>query len=179
MERLKPSLEEYKGCDIIDINPGAGLFSSKLHNLIKPRSHILMEPDQGTYSQFLQPLVDEPGSTYSLVPKSGIIWSELETIMNKEYLPHQEAYPASDPRLCEINKTLLVVANLAYHPEKPYKGFSSLTRMVLYQFLSAVKANSLFHRYGMVRMLLWVGDDERTKIIPRGLGSRRKAAVEM
>jgi transcription factor 1 len=138
-----------------------------------------MEPDQGTYSQFLQPLVDEPGSTYSLVSESGIIWSELDTIMNKEHLPHQEAYPPGDPRLYEVNKTLLVVANLACHPEKPYKGFSSLTRMVLYQFLSAVKANSLFHRYGMVRMLLWVGDDERTKIIPRSLGSRRKAAVEM
>lgn len=138
-----------------------------------------MEPDQALYSQWLKPLVERPGSTYSLVPESGIIWTDLETIMNKEHLPFQEAYPAGDPRLYEVNKTLLVVANLAFHPEKPYKGFASLTRMVLYQFLSAVKANSLFHRYGLVRMLLWVGDDERTKLLPRAVGNRKKSEVEM
>lgn len=138
-----------------------------------------MEPDQALYSQWLKPLVEQPGSTYSLKRESGIIWSELETIMNDKDLPYQQAYPPGDDRLYEVNKTLLVVANLAYHPEKPYKGFASLTRMVLYQFLSAIKANSLFHRYGLVRMLLWVGDDERTKLLPRAVGNRKKAEVEM
>lgn len=179
IERLKPSLEQYKGCDILDINPGSGIWSSKLHNYLKPRSHILMEPDDAAYRRLLQPLLDEPESTYKLLPTSGIIWSQLEKILSKKFLPHQEVLPDGDPRLDQPNTSLLVVANLGYNPKKPYKGFSSLAQLVIYQFLSAIKAHSLFHRYGLIRMLVWVNDDEKFNVIPRNILYRNKSAIEM
>ncbi|CZR68849.1 uncharacterized protein PAC_18749 [Phialocephala subalpina] len=179
IERLKPSLEQYKGCDILDINPGAGVWSSKLHNYLQPRSHILMEPDDAAYRRLLQPLLDEPKSTYKLLPTSGIVWSQLEKILSKKFLPHQDVLPQGDPRLDQPNTSLLVVANLGYNPKKPYRGFSSLTQLVIYQFLSAIKAHSLFHRYGLIRMLIWVSDDERFNVIPRNVLYRKKSAIEM
>ncbi|KUJ21485.1 S-adenosyl-L-methionine-dependent methyltransferase [Mollisia scopiformis] len=179
IERLKPSLEQYKGCDIIDINPGAGVWSSKLHDHLKPRSHIMMEPDDAVYAPFLQPLVDKPNSTYKLVPKSGIIWTQLEKILTEEYLPQQKKLSSSDPELSRANTSLLVIGNLGVTPRKPYKGFGSLAQLTLYQFLSAMKAHSLFHQYGLIRMLLWVNDEEKSTVLSRSVRQRSKATIEM
>lgn len=63
------SLDIHKGCDILDINPGAGLWSQKLHAYLQPRSHVLMEPSFQRFKTFLDPLLNAPGSTYKLVEK--------------------------------------------------------------------------------------------------------------
>ncbi|PVH72994.1 S-adenosyl-L-methionine-dependent methyltransferase [Cadophora sp. DSE1049] len=178
LKRMKPSLERHKGCDIIDINPGVGVWSSKLHDFLKPRTHILLEPDIRLCGPLLEPLVKAPDSTYKLVPRSGLVWGHLESVLNEDQLPHQIAYPRDDPRLEERNDTLLVTANLGYHPKKPYKGFSSLAQMVIYQFMGSIKAHSLFQKYGLVRMLVWINDEERHNIVPRTMASRRKGSAE-
>ena len=60
---LAPSLEAYKGCTVIDVHPGACLWSSKLHDFLKPKRHVLMEPEMLYYDAFMKPLLDQPGST--------------------------------------------------------------------------------------------------------------------
>ncbi|KAF4635245.1 hypothetical protein G7Y89_g2847 [Cudoniella acicularis] len=178
LERMKPSLTKHIGCDIIEINPGAGLWSSKLHEFLKPRTHILMEQDIKLYEPMLQPLLDAKDSKYVLVPKPGVIWSHLERVLSEEYLPFQEVLEKNDPRIEQPNDTLLFVANLAYWPKKNFKGFSSVTSLVLHQLMTAVRAKSLFHKYGLVRMLIWVEDEERHLPLPRHISLRKKAAVE-
>ncbi|RDL32642.1 uncharacterized protein BP5553_09098 [Venustampulla echinocandica] len=178
LERMRPSLAKHAGCDILDINPGAGVFSSKLHDFLKPRTHILMEPDYKLYEPFLQPLLDDKASKYVLYEKSGIVWSHLEKVLSKEHLPFQEPLTKDDPRLDKPNDTLLVVANLSYHPKKSFRGFSSLTMLVLHQLMAAVRAHSLFQKYGLVRMLIWVTDEERLISLPRHAAIRKKAAIE-
>jgi transcription factor 1 len=137
-----------------------------------------MEPDSTVYKPLLQPLLDADGSTYKLVPKSGVVWNSLQETLSPELLPHQKAFQRGDPRLEEPNNTLLLVANLGYHPKKPYRGFASLTNLVIYQLLSAARSHSLFHKYGLIRMLLWVDDEAKTTVLPRTVLRRRKAAVE-
>lgn len=178
LDRLAPSIEKHRGCDVIDINPGLGIFSSKLHERLKPRTHILLEPDHDMYQPLLQPLVDAPDSKYRLVPKSGLVWGHLETVLSKHYLPFQEAFVKDEPRLEQPNDTLLVVANLGFYPKKSYRGFASLSTLVVHQFLSAVRSHSLFQRYGHVRMMIWLSDEERGVIIPRAIAHRRKSAIE-
>ncbi|KAM3081273.1 hypothetical protein ACMFMG_005230 [Clarireedia jacksonii] len=178
LDRLKPSLIKHTGCDIIDINPGVGIWSSKLHNLLKPRTHILMENDVKRYSPYLQPLLDEKDSTFKLIPKHGTVWGHLETAMTPEYLPHQEKLPRGDPKLNQPNDTLLLIANLAHHPRKVFRGFPSLSMLVTYQLLSAARSHALFHKYGLVRMLLWVPDEEKSYLLPRHVHSIRKSSIE-
>ncbi|KAH6682709.1 hypothetical protein B0J14DRAFT_434174, partial [Halenospora varia] len=178
IDRLKPSLTKHIGCDIIEINPGAGLWSSKLHEFLQPRSHILVEPDVKLYEPLLQPLLSAKDSKYTLHPKSGVVWSHLEQVLTEEHLPFQKVLDHDDPRLQQQNDTLLFVANLAYVPKKGYKGFASLALLVLHQLMTAVRAHSLFHKYGLVRMLIWVTDDERRTQLPRHVALRKKAAVE-
>jgi transcription factor 1 len=137
-----------------------------------------LEPDTELYEPLLKPLLDAPDSTYTLIQKSGIVWGHLEKVMSREYLPFQEAFDKQDPRLEQANNSLLLIANLGNYPKKPYAGFTSLAALVLYQFLSAVQTHSLIQRYGLVRMLIWVPDDERNAVLPRSISWRRKSSID-
>ncbi|KAK6863491.1 S-adenosyl-L-methionine-dependent methyltransferase [Apiospora arundinis] len=165
------SLKRHKGCDILDLYPGAGLWSRKLNDYLKPRSHILMEPDAEFYTPFLQDLIDRPGTR--LVPQSGILWKELSSVLNPEFLPHQQLAPQS-----HRNDTLLVTGNIALHPKKRFMGFSSIARLVQHQFVDAIRAGQIFHRYGQVRLLLWTRRDDEGSLLSRSMQRRKRSAIE-
>jgi len=175
---MAPSLAKHVGCDVVDINPGNGLWSSKIHDFLKPRTHILLEPDYPAYASFLDPLLQAEGSTYQLFPKSGTTWAHLQKAILPENLPHQTVLKRGDERLHQPNDTLLLIANLAYNPVKPYRGFKSLTQLVLYQLLSAVRTHSLVHQYGLVRMLIWIAHEDKRSILTEGISKRKKGTVE-
>lgn len=178
MQRLAPSLEKHKGCDIIDINPGVGLWSSKLHDIVKPRTHILMEPDSSTYLPYLEALLNQKDSTYKFLPMSGIIWNNLNKLESDGHLPHQNLHPHDSPELEKPNNTLLVTANLGYWPRRPYIGFPSITTLVVHQLLTATRAHSIFQGYGQIRMLIWMHDLEKRIVLPRLIINRRKSSIE-
>lgn len=169
---IGPSLERHRGCDLIDIYPGAGLWSGKLNEFLQPRSHLLLEPDVDLYRPFLQPLLDKPGTT--VAPLSGIIWRELTSVLGPEYLPHQVVPDDLDAR----NDTLLVTANLCFHPKKRFLNFESIASLILHQFADSIRHGSLFQRYGRVRMLVWTRTDDKLSFIPRNMQRRRRQAIE-
>ena len=43
---LAPTLKPYRGCTIIDLNPGACVWTRKLHEFLQPKNHVLMEPEE-------------------------------------------------------------------------------------------------------------------------------------
>ncbi|CAD6443239.1 eb630e2a-64e3-4cb4-b1a1-5d7626be9e89 [Sclerotinia trifoliorum] len=178
IDRFGSSLLKHTGCDIIDINPGLGIWSSKIHDLLKPRTHLLMEPDAKKYLPYLQPLLDAEGSTYRHIPKSGTVWEHLRHVTTPEFLPHQVKLSPDDPKINEPNSTLLVIANLAHHPRKKYRGFESMSQLVMYQLLAAARSHALFHEYGLIRMLIWIPDVEKTSWLTRHIAQMRKNAVE-
>ncbi|EHK23753.1 uncharacterized protein TRIVIDRAFT_115030, partial [Trichoderma virens Gv29-8] len=174
IEYLGTSLERHRGCDLIDLNPGTGVWSRKLHDFLEPRNHIMMDLDAELYSPFLKDLTSK--ENVQLLPKSGIVWKNLfEMIQTK--LSHQEALSngEGEPRR---NDTLLVTANLSSYPKKAFLGFDSISTMVMYQFMSSIKSSSLFQKYGLVRMLLWVNDDEKRRLIPKSLNRRKRGSFE-
>ncbi|KAI6244734.1 hypothetical protein HI914_06946 [Erysiphe necator] len=177
LQRLMPSLQKYKGCDLIDLNPGACIWSSKLHDLLEPRKHMLVEPHYENYMPFLKPLIDKVNSKYQLVKGNGMDWSYLETVLTPEYLPEQQVLSVGDPRLEVTNNTILVTANIASHPVKHFLGFNSLGSLVMYQFLSAIQTNALFQKYGKVRMIIWINPCDG-KIVPKNINARKKSSLE-
>lgn len=173
IEYLGPSLERHKGCDLIDINPGVGVWSRKLHEAVQPRSHILMEQDAAVYGPHLQDLVDKPGVEF--VRKKGVVWSDLTETLEQN-LGHQ---PQVDPKdESRRNDTLLVSFNMAYWPMRPFLNFSCVSTMVLFQLIMSIRTSSLFQRYGQVRMLIWIEDSRKTKILPRGIIERKRGSFE-
>ncbi|RKF59852.1 hypothetical protein OnM2_056013 [Erysiphe neolycopersici] len=177
LERLMPSLEKYKGCNLIDLNPGACLWSSKLHDALQPQKHLLVEPHSDGYMPFLKPLLEKVDSKYQLIKRNGMNWSHLEAILTPENFPEQQALDVGDPILEQINNRILVTANIASHPVRSYLGFTSFGSLVVYQFLSAIRTSALFQKYGKVRMLLWINPVDG-KIIPKNVNARKKSSLE-
>lgn len=175
IDYIRPSLDRHRGCDIIDLFPGAGVWSRKLHDTLQPRSHLLLEPDESLYAPFLEPLTSRPGVT--LLPKSGIVWTELNEVLNKKYLPHQvERNPRVETP--QRNDTLLVTANISFFPKKKYRTFSNVTQLLLFQFINSIRPGTLFQKYGLVRMLLWVGEEEKAAVLPRTVQRRRRLSLD-
>jgi hypothetical protein len=173
---IKPTLERHKGCDIIDVFPGTGLWSQKLNDMLQPRSHLLLEPDMDFYQPWLQPLLERPGT--QLLPKNGIVWDELAEVLTPECLPHQVERRYKPSETPERNDTLLVTVNLSFFPKKKFRSFGSVSQLVLFQLLSTIRPGALFQKYGLVRMLIWVVDDEKQSILPRMVQRRTRVAVE-
>lgn len=181
IQRLAPSLAQHIGCTIIDINPGIGLWSSKLHDFLKPRNHILMEPKQKIYLPFLQPLLDTPDSRYRLRdwPDSHI-WHPKRYV--EEGLLHDvEGYGGPPPTTAEPNNSILIVANLAGQRYKvlgePRAALSAHLKAI--DFAHAVRHRSGFQSYGPARMLMWLSDEDKRVLLPRTVGYRGKLSVYM
>lgn len=128
----------------------------------------MMDLDAELYRPYLSTLLEKPG--VEMVPKSGLVWKDLLETLNSR-LEHQE-------RVHGRNDTLLVTANLSMFPKKAYRGFDSISTMVLYQFLSSIRQSTLFQRYGLVRMLVWVNDEDKRRLLPRSLSRRKRSAFE-
>lgn len=113
-----------------------------------------------------------------LIKKSGIIWDDLEAVVTSHLTQQTKVTPSPASAPPQRNDTLLVTANLSMCPKRPYRGFSNVGTMVLYQFLSSIRRGALLQQYGLVRFLIWTNDEDKHRILPRGLLRRRRSAFE-
>ncbi|KAJ4291591.1 hypothetical protein N0V88_006191 [Collariella sp. IMI 366227] len=173
---IKPTLARHQGCDLVDIFPGVGLWSTALRDALNPRSHVMLEPDEEFYKPYLAPLLARPGT--KLLPESGIVWEQLHRVLNSGLLPHQVERKYKPDEEVPRNDTLLVSINLSMFPKRKFRTFESLTQLVLFQFIASVRPGALFQRYGRVRLLVWMTDQEKSSIVPRTIQRRRKMAIE-
>ncbi|KAF2764853.1 S-adenosyl-L-methionine-dependent methyltransferase [Teratosphaeria nubilosa] len=168
---LGPTLDQHKGCTLIDVHPGSCLWSSKLHEYLKPRRHLLMEPDDRYYKPFIKPLLDQPGSTYRWTRLPGAhplkYWGNYETVMNDpDLLPAIPTYPVGDPRRRLLNKDVLLIGNLAREYKATNTTAMDYSLLMLIQMVRASLANAIFHQGGPVRMLWWLSEEKKTTIFP-------------
>lgn len=164
--------ERHQGCDLLELFPGSGLWSEGLHNLLQPRSHILVEPDK-VYDPFLAPLLERPGVV--LARTQPMKWDCLEEVLTSRYLPHQTVQPTDKPPV--RNDSLLVTINLGLYPKKAVGKHASLSSLFLFQVLSRIPFREIFFKYGLVRLLIWCSDDEKYPLLPRSFTGRRRASL--
>lgn len=108
--------------------------------------------------------------------QSGITWPELNEVLEAEIAPsHKRVEAGQQP---ERNDSLLVTANLTMFPKKSLWNFDNVATMVLYQLMSSIPSSSLFQRYGNVRMLVWINDDLKRRVLPRSIVGRKRPAFE-
>jgi mitochondrial transcription factor 1 len=154
------------------------LWSSKLHDFVKPRRHILVEPERELYNPFIEPLLSSSPSVYQhaaslaevLDPETGLLHA-----IRKEC--HEDA--ASD-----LNASLLIVANATRRgvtgrrDDSNYAG--AIGKHMLHTFYNSMfhHAQESLHRYGRVRVLAWLPDDDKASVLPRTVASRGKQAVQ-
>lgn len=98
-----------------------------------------------------------------------------ETELLSEYDTHM-----SNPsgRVLEQNRSLLMTVNLSGASLKVanYKGSPSKKFFDDF-YLSLFKLSSNIHRYGQIRILAWIPDEDKDAYVPRTVSARRKQAV--
>ncbi|KAL8928428.1 MAG: hypothetical protein Q9172_000914 [Xanthocarpia lactea] len=172
--RLAPSLQKHKGCTIIDINPGIGLWSSKIHDIVQPRKHVLAEPPSSPFVPHLEQLTKTQSSRYQLVD-----WPQIEAWAPDRYVA-EGLLPALDGRgSTEPNRSILVLANTALSALRQEQGRFPRTHLKLLHWASDMANTTAFHAGGPVRMLLWCPEKDANFIVPRTIRYRSKLSVLM
>ena len=177
LQHLAPTLKQYRNCDIIDISPGPALWSSKFHDYVKPRRHILVEPRKDLYLPFLQPMLDAPDSRYHLADLTG--WSIADIWRPKRYLdagllPDQK-FNAEHGGIDVPNRSLLILANMAMI--KKSTGRVQDSHKQILEFIRALQGGTDLHSNGPVRMLMWMRDAVKSPFVPRTVQHRRRLTV--
>ena len=161
------TLEKYKGCDILDLNPGACLWSQKLHDFLQPRTHVLLESTPSLYSEFHDPLLEQPGSKYKLFQGNLIEKDTFDRLFESGILPHQKPLDPQTPEGKQFNNTLLVTGSLMWDPPATGMGFDSIGKQMLTMITDSARSNQRYHQAGPVRSLLWMTEDDFRSAIPR------------
>ncbi|KIY03196.1 uncharacterized protein Z520_01663 [Fonsecaea multimorphosa CBS 102226] len=175
LKRLQTSLPPPHTCDIIDINPGQGLWSKSLHHLLQPRRHVLVESELEKYAEHLQPLLKSHGSAYRHATLLEDVFDPGKQLLT-QYDVEKAASLEKPP---EHNRSLLMTVNLSgtkisiggYMGSPSKKFFDEL-------YLSLLSnTHTGFFRYGLVRVLAWVPEYEKDTFIPRTVHTRRKQTI--
>jgi transcription factor 1 len=174
LKYMSPTLEKYKGCDILDINPGACLWTQKLHDFLQPRSHVLLEPSPEIFKNFLDPLLDAPGSKYKLIQKDPTDLQSYRDIVDEGAFPQQTRVDPTDPEAQEANNTLLVTGSMVWDPVIPGLGFDSMAKQMYYHFTNAAWSNDLFHAYGLARTLFWMQNEDVNPMVAQASAGKHK-----
>lgn len=137
-----------------------------------------MEPEQKYYKSFIEPLLNEPGTAFRHTTLSGAhprhYFASYEKIFNSDDLLFKKApLPPGDPKLRKLNKSLLVTGTVS----RRYRGRAHVNNvhnanLLLNHMVQASQTNSLFHGYGLVRMLFWHPEDTRSTVLPDMVAAR-------
>lgn len=170
-----PSLQPYKGCTVIDINPGLGLWSSKIHDFIQPRKHYLAESPQSPFLPLLASVASQDNSRYHL-----LTWEDKDCWKPDRYVAEGLLPPFEASNSQEPNKSILVIANSTISPPKSRaRNFGSKSHIVLLDWVHSIRRRVGFHACGAVRMLLWCPVKDTTAIVPRTILSRSKISLSL
>ncbi|EAW09465.1 uncharacterized protein ACLA_036700 [Aspergillus clavatus NRRL 1] len=172
LQRLSPYLLRKPPVDILDLWPGAGLWSSKVNEFLRPRRHVLVEPDLKTYGKILKSLAASK-PCYNLVSRDIHHLDDWHSLL-AEYLPEQGPSNCDTTGALGKNDTLLVLANIPPNASKqdhftPARSWSIL--------MEACMRQSGLSSYGSVRMITSLPLMEAQTILPRSVSNRSRPAL--
>ncbi|KAL8721419.1 MAG: hypothetical protein Q9225_001894 [Loekoesia sp. 1 TL-2023] len=173
LRRLAPSLRTYEGCTIIDVNPGIGLWSSKLHDIVRPKKHFLAEPPSSPFLPHLEPLANQQNSRYHLLD-----WQDEDVWEPGRYVA-EGLLPAFDTsKAREPEQPILILANTAIPTPRSTERVRAKSYMKFLDWGNDVMLGSGFHAGGgPIRMLMWCPEKEVTPALPRTIRSRSKLSL--
>lgn len=172
VERVSPFLRRNAAVDILDLWPGPGLLSSKINDFLKPRRHVLIEPDLKLHKSFLEPL-SERCPSYKLVSTDLTALRDWKTVLT-EHFPEQGP-PRKEPQAAlPKNNTLLVLANPP-GPRSAKDHFSGARWMSV--FLEECMRQAGLHSYGSVRLLASLSSQDISAILPRHISARVRPSL--
>jgi transcription factor 1 len=179
LNRLRLSLPAPSTCDVIDINPGVGLWSKALHQILEPRRHVLVEPELKHYTDSLGPLLNSRGSRYRHATNLEEAFDPERGLLS-EYATGKGASPGKLP---EFNQSLLMTVNFSSRRVSQGAYLGSLGKKffddLFFSLFSNQAGRSLF-RYGLIRILAWIPEEMgKEPFVPRTVYRRFKQTITL
>jgi mitochondrial transcription factor 1 len=172
LQRLGPSLKPHYGCDLIDINPGICLWSRHLHDVLKPRRHILVEPERKAFDGYITPLIEENPELYVHTTTLSDALDASNGFLSEHLLKQNTVAP-----LASNAHQLLITANLTGHLDAKY-WFGTTAGHFFNDFCGSFwSMHSEMHRYGLIRVLAWTPDAYKSEVAPRTVEQRGRKSI--
>ncbi|WEW59962.1 hypothetical protein PRK78_005444 [Emydomyces testavorans] len=171
LDRLAPTFQPRAPLDIIDLFPGVGIWSSKVHQRLRPRRHLLLEPLEKDYAPHLRALVNSDPS-YKFLPWDPLDEASINSLFSPQHLPEQLQRDLGPQGATQFNPSLLVLANMTRHRHSYSKRVFPFLR-----YLEACFDQSLLHQRGLVRIISIFTSSDAATILPRNLFGRRRLSV--
>ncbi|RAL02886.1 uncharacterized protein BO80DRAFT_402609 [Aspergillus ibericus CBS 121593] len=172
LQRLSPFLLRNRPVDILDLWPGAGLWSSKINRLLQPRSHLLVEPELELFRPLLDPLAQSHPS-YKMLSMDIFPINDWRPVL-MEHFPEQGPDNCSRTGPLPQNDTLLVLANM---PTSTSEKDHFTAGRWLQMFMETCMQQTGLHAYGSVRLLATLPSNEAQTLLPRYVVERRRVAL--
>lgn len=184
LDLLRPLLPPPSTCDIIDVSPGVGIWSQRLHQVLKPRRHVFVETEYDNYEENLAPLLAQPQSAYRLAPTISDALDEKQDFLSSGL---RESYTSLDSEAREAasqssTSQLIITANLAQKSVKSNGFQGAMSKLFLEHFYrNTIMGTGAFpwHKYGLVRLLAWIPEVDKSSFIPRCTSYRYRSAKQL
>ncbi|EWC45509.1 hypothetical protein DRE_05367 [Drechslerella stenobrocha 248] len=151
---------EYEGCQILDFNPGFGIYSQALNKAVKPSKHLLFEPETA-FHPFLERVCTD--SSFRITEEDLYNWKTFDDLVSQGTIA-----PKVMSREEGVNTSILITGML----HKDIRGDRFMA-----QIIDAMAKQDWAFRYGRVKLLLWVDHDMMPRYVPRSFGRRNRPAV--
>ena len=172
LQRLAPSLQPHRGCDLIDVNPGTCLWSQHLHGVLKPRRHILIEPDRKTFDEFIMPLIEQDPTRFVHAATLAEALESSNGFLSDDIVKSGSAEPRA-----AINNRLLMTINTT-RPVDPLVVDGSASGYFVNDFYTSFRGlRNNIHRYGLMRTLAWVSESNTPMLVPRTVEQRTRQSL--
>jgi transcription factor 1 len=137
-----------------------------------------VEPEEQLYNPFIEPLLSSSRSAYQHAASLAEVLDPQTGLLRASQKEHHADIAG------ELNTSLLIVVNATRRSgsgktdDSNYAG--AIGKHMLHTFYNSMfhHAEESLHRYGRVRMLAWLPDDDKASILPRTVASRGKQAVQ-
>lgn len=153
---------------MIDVFPGASVFSSRLHQYLQPKAHFLVEPEEFYFEPFLKPLLDKPGSKYHHINPTAPGAKNQWYNFRKSYAQTLQTSITNGVVSGKLNPNILVIGNASRLCK--FGGVKESGHPFGIGLLRELSADALshqmFNRDGPVRMLWWLPERYKHLVIP-------------
>ncbi|KAI5951355.1 MTF1 [Candida jiufengensis] len=158
-----------KKLNIIDVNPGFGLFSSMLNYELKPKNHILLDKHEENYKKWSKKIehlqtVNQNQENFKILKHDPFIWDTYDKIFQNGIIEELKPQPYD-----KLNDELLIVANWTG------KGDES----IIAQWIGCCGNRNWLMKYGKVRMLLMIPSTTAMKFLSEpGYKKRNRTSLK-